>query len=192
MDDTQIEHCIRCTSTTRHGQPCRSWAVPGTDPPRCASHGGVSAKLGAPKGNQNAVTHGLYAKSWGAGRDMTIADFASQPVPNSGAEEACSGGERAASPPGSFSPDTLEEAHFIITQDLINKHMTLSHFIDQNFDKLPLPVLNHLLNLHAQTASRIGRLIQNQNAMAPESRSEMQDAMDKAFDELSEFFGIQL
>ncbi|MBN1640377.1 MAG: hypothetical protein JXA09_04005 [Anaerolineae bacterium] len=31
---------IRCTATTRRGQPCRAWAVQGSDPPRCAAHGG--------------------------------------------------------------------------------------------------------------------------------------------------------
>ena len=52
-------HCTAMTKTTR--RPCKAWAVGGTKPPRCASHGGVSASPGAPEGNKNAQTHGLYS-----------------------------------------------------------------------------------------------------------------------------------
>lgn len=31
----------RCTALTNAGRPCQAWAVRGTDPPRCAAHGGV-------------------------------------------------------------------------------------------------------------------------------------------------------
>jgi hypothetical protein len=53
----------RCTAKTKAGTPCKAWAVRGSDPPRCAAHGGSLAgrQVGAPPGNQNAVTHGLYA-----------------------------------------------------------------------------------------------------------------------------------
>ena len=68
MSNQPKSHATRCTATTRGGQPCRGWAVPGTDPPRCAPHGGVAARPGAPEGNQNARTHGGYAKKWG--RDL--------------------------------------------------------------------------------------------------------------------------
>ncbi len=52
----------RCTATCRSGAPCRAWAVRGTDPPRCASHGGSESPPGAPQGNTNALKHGYYAK----------------------------------------------------------------------------------------------------------------------------------
>ena len=52
----------RCGANTAAGRPCRAWAVRGTDPPRCASHGGARGRPGAPKGNGNAVTHGAYEK----------------------------------------------------------------------------------------------------------------------------------
>jgi hypothetical protein len=50
-----------CGATCADGTPCKAWAVHGTDPPRCAPHGGGSAPVGAPPGNQNARTHGFYA-----------------------------------------------------------------------------------------------------------------------------------
>jgi hypothetical protein len=51
----------RCTATTKKGDPCQAWAVHGSNPPRCAAHGGGSAPVGAPQNNDNAKTHGFYA-----------------------------------------------------------------------------------------------------------------------------------
>ncbi len=53
----------RCTATCSDGSACRAWAVRSSDPPRCAPHGGGRARVGAPAGNQNAVTHGFYGSS---------------------------------------------------------------------------------------------------------------------------------
>ncbi len=46
----------RCGAKTRSGRPCGSPAVEGNK--RCRMHGGKGS--GAPKGNQNALKHGLY------------------------------------------------------------------------------------------------------------------------------------
>ena len=51
----------KCTETTAKKAPCKSWAVPGTNPPLCASHGGTRKGPGAPEGNQNATKHGYYS-----------------------------------------------------------------------------------------------------------------------------------
>lgn len=48
----------RCSATTRAGEPCKAYAVRGTQ--FCAAH---SRGVGAPPGNQNRLTHGLYARS---------------------------------------------------------------------------------------------------------------------------------
>lgn len=45
----------RCGAKMRSGQPCRSPAMANG---RCRMHGGASP--GAPKGNRNALKHGLY------------------------------------------------------------------------------------------------------------------------------------
>ena len=47
----------RCGAKTRAGTPCRSPAVMGRR--RCRMHGGAKGS-GAPKGNQNALSHGAY------------------------------------------------------------------------------------------------------------------------------------
>jgi hypothetical protein len=47
----------RCGAKTRSGKPCRSPAVGGKK--RCRMHGGAPGS-GAPRGNKNALKHGLF------------------------------------------------------------------------------------------------------------------------------------
>jgi len=65
----------RCTATTARGTRCKAWAMPNTHPPRCAAHGGSTKRPGAPPGNQNALTHGFYARA--VHPPTTIADIIS-------------------------------------------------------------------------------------------------------------------
>jgi hypothetical protein len=54
---------LRCSQTTRQGEPCRAWAVHDTDPPLCSAHSGRNVGAGAPPGNQNRRTHGFFASA---------------------------------------------------------------------------------------------------------------------------------
>ena len=54
-----MQSSIRCGAKTRRGKPCQSPAVNGKR--RCRMHGGAEGS-GAPKGNRNALKHGLYTK----------------------------------------------------------------------------------------------------------------------------------
>jgi uncharacterized protein YjcR len=49
----------RCGAKTRSSRSCRSPAVSGKR--RCRMHGGAPGS-GAPKGNQNALKHGVFTK----------------------------------------------------------------------------------------------------------------------------------
>ena len=49
----------RCGAKTRAGTPCQAPAVAGKK--RCRMHGGAQGS-GAPKGNKNALKHGLYTR----------------------------------------------------------------------------------------------------------------------------------
>ena len=49
----------RCGAKTRKGSACRSPSVSGKK--RCRMHGGAEGS-GAPKGNQNALKHGMFTK----------------------------------------------------------------------------------------------------------------------------------
>jgi len=50
----------RCGAKTRSGTACSSPAVHGKK--RCRMHGGAPGS-GAPRGNENALKHGLYRKT---------------------------------------------------------------------------------------------------------------------------------
>jgi uncharacterized protein YjcR len=50
---------LRCGAKTRSGKPCQSPAVQGKK--RFRMHGGAPGS-GAPRGNQNALKHGLYTR----------------------------------------------------------------------------------------------------------------------------------
>jgi len=47
----------RCTALCMDGSPCRAWAVRGSEPPRCAAHGG------ARRGSQKALPYGALARA---------------------------------------------------------------------------------------------------------------------------------
>jgi hypothetical protein len=64
----------RCSATTASGQPCKAWAIHGTDPPLCAPHAGLAK---AQKGNQNAVKHGYYRTSIDSAETLSLFDDAS-------------------------------------------------------------------------------------------------------------------
>lgn len=49
----------RCGAQTRKGKPCQAPAV--RCKKRCRMHGGAMAS-GVPKGNQNALKHGMYTR----------------------------------------------------------------------------------------------------------------------------------
>jgi uncharacterized protein YjcR len=61
---------LRCGAKTRSGKPCRSPAVRGKK--RCRMHGGAPG-TGAPRGNQNALKHGLYTREAFEERDQVRA-----------------------------------------------------------------------------------------------------------------------
>jgi glucans biosynthesis protein len=50
-------HSTRCGAKTRAGTPCLAPATRGRA--RCRMHGGAAGS-GAPKGNRNALKHGVY------------------------------------------------------------------------------------------------------------------------------------
>lgn len=143
----------RCTATTRKGNPCRAWSVPNTQPPRCAAHGGAQKPPGAPVGNRNATTHGLYASNT-TPHALTISD---------------------------------------IISDLAAKQETLSDYIQaQLATNADLDALTNLFALHAQTASRLGRLLRDQRALSGQAADGLAGAIGQALDELSSELGVEL
>jgi len=59
-NSTSMRASPRCGAKTRAGTACQAPAVSGKA--RCRMHGGAKGS-GAPKGNQNALKHGLYTQN---------------------------------------------------------------------------------------------------------------------------------
>jgi hypothetical protein len=154
--DRQNTKSRRCTANRADGLPCRAYAVHGTDPPRCAPHGGGRAPVGAPIGNQNARTHGFYASS----------------ATTCPSDEEC----------------TIDK----IIADLYGKQKRLSRYIDEEMDALSPAEMARLLSIHAQTSSRLGRLLCNQHTLTGGWNEGMDRIIEQTLAELGEEWGVDL
>ena len=150
----------RCTATCADGSPCRAWAVHGTEPPRCAPHGGGRAPVGAPLGNENARTHGFYLQ------------HDPPELPEDLSPDAC----------------TID----VVIEDLFRKQMRLSRYIDDRLDDLPPAELVRFCSLHAQTSSRLGKLLRDRDALTDDREDGMSRAIGQALSELGEEWGVDL
>ena len=65
-----IHRAPRCGARTRRGAPCKSPAVGNRR--RCRKHGGAPG-TGAPRGNLNALKHGLHTREAKAERNRVAA-----------------------------------------------------------------------------------------------------------------------
>jgi len=79
-------------------------------------------------------------------------------------------------------PDKIEE----VIRDLAVKHARLSQIINQNIDTADLNTLARLFSLHAQTASRLGRLLRDRRVLLGEDPDSLPAVIARALEELSE------
>jgi hypothetical protein len=160
----------RCTATCADGSPCRAWAVHGTDPPRCAPHGGGKAPVGAPAGNQNALTHGYYAAPSPPARP----DHHQAPSLSQNGDDLF-----AADLPAGCTIDA-------IIHMLYHKQVALDDYIDRLLRTGTPSIYEfiHLLRIHGQNASRLGRLLRDRRALSGEAADGISGAIAQALDEL--------
>jgi hypothetical protein len=156
----------RCTATCADGRPCRAWAVRGSDPPRCSSHGGGRAPVGAPPGNQNACTHGFYAQG---------------PADDDGGDDWCD----------AWRPSEDVCRIDAVIADLYAKQQRLSRYIDHNADDLTPEQLARFHQIYAQSCSRLGRLLRDREAMGGFDEG-MNRIINRTLDELGEEWGVDL
>jgi hypothetical protein len=163
----------RCTATCADGSPCRAWAVRGTHPPRCAPHGGGQAPVGGRPGNTNALTHGYFADpslppALGDDPDVTLS-------------------ETGADLPHGCTIDA-------IIRMLYQKQVALDEYIDRILlTGMPsVYELIHLLRIHGQNASRLGRLLRDRRALSGEAADGISAAIAQALDELHSELGTEI
>jgi hypothetical protein len=153
----------RCSAIKADGEPCRAWAIRGSDPPLCAAHAG---RTGAPPRNRLAEKHGFYSRR--------------------GAGSTGPGG----ADPGSRPDLTHIEA---VVADLAERQAQLTEYLAALMDRgADVEEVARLFALHGQNASRLGRLLRDQRALSGESADDLLDAIGKALDEIGEELGIEL
>ena len=142
----------KCSQPKNDGSRCRAWAMPGTNPPQCASHGGTTKTPGAPPGNSNARKHGFYSAT--------------------------------------ITPTTIEG----VIEDLAEKQAALSEYLATNLQnpKTDITTLANIFTIHAQNASRLGRLLSQQHALSGDMADGLAGAIGQALDELSLILDVQL
>lgn len=174
----------RCTAVRADGEPCRAWAVRGSDPPRCGVHGGTNAPIGAPARNTNALQHGAYADR------STLRRIAADVVEDDPAdlEEFLRPGGLEGRDPGAVEGWHIET----VILDLSLKLAVLSRFIHANLDDLTVEQFGGLLRIHGQNASRLGRLLRDRRAITGDTGGHFEQALDRALDQLSAELGVDL
>ena len=85
-------------------------------------------------------------------------------------------------------PDSIAE----VIHDLAVKQARLSKLINGKLASNDIHVLARLLRLHAQTASRLGRLLRDQRALSGRAADGISAAIAQALDELSNELGTDL
>jgi len=174
----------RCTAVRADGDPCRAWAVRGTDPPRCAAHGGTDAPIGAPPGNVNALQHGAYADP------STLRRIALGVVDNDKVEL-----DESFLPGGLEGRDLSEVEGWRIETlilDVSLKLAILSRYIHARLEELTVEQFGTLLRVHGQNASRLGRLLRHRRAITGDTSGDFEQALDLALDQLSAELGVDL
>jgi len=86
-------------------------------------------------------------------------------------------------------PDDVPDSIAGVIHDLAVKQARLSKHINGHLESYDIDVLARLLQLHAQTASRLGRLLRDQRALSGEAADGISAAIAQALDELSTELG---
>jgi hypothetical protein len=163
----------KCSQTTLDGRPCQAWAVRGSDPPACAVHAG--SRPSDPPPDALPVSHRPDVDAGG----MSAGSIASL-INRAGIEAAL---------------DTVAGTDIgAVIADLAAKQQRLSRYIDDRLAAGDTSVqdMARLLALHSQNASRLGRLLRDQQALGGEAAYSLQHIIDLALDGLAEEWGIEL
>ena len=160
---------IRCTHTTAKGQPCKAWAVKGSDPPTCAAHAGLTSacpeprrRAGAPAANQNARTHGFYARTLS---------------------------------PEEMGDLVFDAADVTLDDEIACARIALRRaleFIQQDSEALDREQYLRAAALIFSGTRTIARLLRDRHALSAESAGEIADFINQALDELSLEWGREL
>jgi hypothetical protein len=181
----------KCEHVYEDGRSCVQWAVRGSDPPRCRSHGG-RALLPEPE----------LVRCGAACADGTpcqrFAIRGSDP-PRCVSHGGCKNGGKVGAPRGPGNGMWRHGAYEGLTKefttiddlidDLMAKQARLSVLLDGVMDVREAMML---VSLHSQNAARLGKLMLDKKALQKDPRDEFEEALASVLEELEEELGLSL
>jgi hypothetical protein len=109
-----------------------------------------------------------------------------------GAQDTLPCGFQVGRPTCLLQPAVIPDDIDSIIHDLAIKQARLSEFINGNLDGLDTDAFLRLLALHAQTASRLGRLLRDRQQLAGAGSDDMSEALTHALDQLAIDLEVEL
>jgi hypothetical protein len=180
----------KCEHVYEDGRSCAQWAVRGSDPPRCRSHGGKA--LPEPE----LVRCGAACADGSPCQRLAIRG--SDP-PRCVSHGGCKDGGKVGAPRGPRNGMWRHGAYegqakeFTTIDDLIDdlmeKQARLSALLDRVMDVREAMML---VSLHSQNAARLGKLMLNKKALEKDAKDPFQEALASVLDELEEELGLSL
>ena len=112
----------------------------------------------------------------------------------SGAIEAPVGNEKALKHGGRAEVEVTEDCSIdVVIERLYQRQVQLDAYITERWESgVSVGELAHVLRLHGQNASRLGRLLRDRRALSGEAADGISGAVAQALDELSSELGTQL
>ncbi|TEU12319.1 MAG: hypothetical protein E3J21_21295 [Anaerolineales bacterium] len=181
----------KCEQVCENGRSCGQWAVRGSDPPHCWTHGG-RALLPEPE-------RVMCAAACADGTPCQRFAIQGSDPPRCVSHGGCKEGGKIGAPSGPRNGMWKHGAYEGLTKefttiddlidDLMEKQARLSALLDRVRDVREAMML---VSLHSQNAARLGKLMLNKKALAKDARDEFEEALNDVLEELTEELGLKL
>ena len=194
LPPARIRRGRACSFRTKAGQPCRAWAVHGSDPPACSAHLRASVCASAPWGQVPGPPRAGLGEGQGArpgGRERLLAelfDDALDEIPEAGFYSSSLSEEELADLVSYAEEESLEDE---IACARITVRRTLG-FLNRERDSMSESEFLRAAALLFQGARTIALLVREQRALTGGDDSRLDEIFDAALDVLSEEWGIEL
>ncbi len=173
---------VPCSFTTKAGQPCRAWAVRGSDPPACSSH--QRAKSGRQSTEQACSRRRGWEEAW----PDDLVPSLDEETPEAGIYRHTLSDEELADlvvyAAGLSLDDEIACARMAVRRTL--------EYLQERSDSMSEAEYLRATGLVFQGARTIARLLREQKALTGGEDSRLQAIIDAALDGLSEDLGIEL
>jgi hypothetical protein len=165
---------VRCSYVSSDGQPCKAWAIRGSEPPCCSAHSGLNAGAGALFKDQERRTHSFYSPAL---QPEELADL------DACAEELSLDDEIAT------TRVTLRRILALLSVERAERSPEHPRAAEGGMEPRDYARLARLALIGGRT---VARLLRDKRALSGEAADGLAGAISQALDELSTEWGIEL